>query len=307
MAGINSSIISFKDRGNWGDSRYRGNCSGYVHKGLIEQYNVKSLGEVFAGSGTGSDVCKEMGIDYLGLDLNPNPIRPDIISGFNVLTDDIPDAFYGRDMIFMHPPYGAEINIPYAGSQWNAPNIEELKLQDLGQMPWDTFMYALNYVVMKFYTALDKGSRMAILMGDVKRKGKLYSMLTDIVKIGELEQIIIKAQHNCWSDNRTYSNRNFVPIEHEYIMVLKKASDYIMSCSIPKKIELDIRDSQCATWQAVVRATLQKLGGEAKLDAIYNELDGRKKCENCKDWKAKVRQTLQYYFASTERGVWKIA
>lgn len=25
-----SSVLSFKDRGPWGDNKYRGNCSGYV-------------------------------------------------------------------------------------------------------------------------------------------------------------------------------------------------------------------------------------------------------------------------------------
>ena len=307
MAGINSSIISFPDRGPWGDKKYRGNCSGYVHKGLIEQYHVHSLGEVFAGSGTGSDVCRDLKIPYCGLDLNPNPIRKDIISGYNVLTDDIPDEFYGKEMVFMHPPYGEEIGIPYAGSQWKAPNIEELKKQDLGQMPWPAFIQALNFVVMKFYASLDKGARMAILMGDVKRKGKLYSMLCDIVKPGQLEQVIIKAQHNCWSDSNSYSNRNFVPIEHEYILVLKKAAEYIVDFSLPKQYQSDIRDLSTATWKDVINAVMEHLNGKASLEQIYAELEGHKRCSTCVDWKAKVRQTLQKYCVPVERGVWAAA
>lgn len=304
MAGIQSSIISFPDRGPWGDNSYRGNCSGYVHKGLIEQYNVKSLGEVFAGSGTGSDVCKDMGIPYCGLDLNPNKVREDIIPGYNALTDEIPDEFYGREMVFMHPPYGAEIGIPYAGSQWTAPNIEELKRQDLGQMNWPSFIKALNYVVMKFYTSLDPGARMSILMGDVKRKGRLYSMLCDIVKPGELEQIIIKAQHNCWSDNNSYSKKNFVPITHEYILVLKKAAGLLINFSYPTHKEQDIRDMKCVSWRNVVSEVMRNLGGKASLSDIYSEIEGHKKCEGNNNWQAKVRQTLQKYFVPIERGVW---
>ena len=128
---MNSSIISFPERGDgWGDKSYRGNCSGYVYKSLIEQYKVSSLGEVFAGSGTGSDVCREMNIPYVGLELNNNFIREDIISGFNALCDEIPQEFYGKDMVFMHPPYGKEINIPYAGAEWDKDSFIQAKGYD---------------------------------------------------------------------------------------------------------------------------------------------------------------------------------
>ena len=32
-----NSILSYKDRGPYGNANYRGNCSGYVIKDLIEQ------------------------------------------------------------------------------------------------------------------------------------------------------------------------------------------------------------------------------------------------------------------------------
>ena len=32
------SIVSYKNRGKYGDSQYRGNCSGYVIKDLIQQF-----------------------------------------------------------------------------------------------------------------------------------------------------------------------------------------------------------------------------------------------------------------------------
>ena len=57
------SIISYKERGNYGDSSYRGNCSGYVIKDLILQFfpnaKPKKFIEVFSGGGTGKDVAKE--------------------------------------------------------------------------------------------------------------------------------------------------------------------------------------------------------------------------------------------------------
>ena len=112
---------------------------------------------------------------------------------------------------------------------------------------------------MKYYASMMNGGTMAILMGDVRRNG-FHSMLTDIVKPGQLEQVIIKMQHNTVSEqqNINYSSKNFVPLVHEYIMVLKKIMPYMIEFQLPTKYELDIRDSQTATWRDVVWAVLQK-------------------------------------------------
>ena len=67
---------------------------------------------------------------------------------------------------------------------------------------YEDFVQTMNYCTLKQFAALEKGGRFFILMGDIKKQGKLYSMLCDIAKPGTMEQIIIKAQHNCWSDTR---------------------------------------------------------------------------------------------------------
>ena len=301
-----STLLSFPDRGPWGDKKYRGNCSGWIQAFLIWKYKVDKLAELFSGSGTGYDVCKDMGISYVGADLNPMPVRPGILN-VNAVTDEVPEEFLDADMFFMHPPYGAEIKIPYAGSMWK-DETGELAKSDLGQMPWEQFMKTLNSIIMKYYAAMESGSRMAVLMGDVRRGG-LHSMLADIVKPGNLEQIIIKAQHNCVSDGRVYTSRNFVPIVHEYIMVLKKLAPYMLDFQLPQKHELDVRDSQSATWRDVVMAVLQKLGKNATLEEIYEEIAGHRKCANNENWQAKVRQTLQQgrQFTHVGRGLWAMA
>ena len=84
-------------------------------------------------------------------------------------------------------------------------------------------------------------------------------MLTDIVKPGGLEQVLIKMQHNTCSGGRSYSSKNFVPIVHEYILVLKKLAPYILDFQIPLKNKLYIRDSRSATWRDVVFAVLKSL------------------------------------------------
>ena len=286
----NSTLLSYPDRGPWGENSYRGNCSGWIQAFLIWKYKVQKLAELFAGSGTGSDVARDMNISYIGADLNPNPKRNNILV-CNAVTDEVPDQFRDADFLFMHPPYGAEIHIPYAGSQYPDPT-GELSKSDLGQMVWRPFINELNKVIMKFYAAMPAGARMGILMGDVKRNGVLYSMLTDIVVPGQKEQIIIKAQHNCVSEGRKYANANFVPIVHEYLLILKKIEDFLVSFFLPTQHELDIRDSETATWKDIVMAYMRK-AKSTSLEAIYNALGSFKKALKNQHWKDKIRQTLQ--------------
>lgn len=125
-----STVLSFPDRGPWGDPKYRGNCSGWYQAFLIWKYKVKKFAELFAGSGTGFDVAKDMKIGYVGADLNPTPVRPGILC-VNAVTDEVPIQFTDADFLFMHPPYGAEIRIPYAGSMYPDPS-GELSKCDLG-------------------------------------------------------------------------------------------------------------------------------------------------------------------------------
>ncbi len=300
-----NSVISFPERNNqWGRSSYRGNCSGYVQKSLFEQFHSKEVTDPMAGSYTTRDVALEMGIISHCYDLS---------TGFNALLDEVPEEACGSDTWFFHPPYGAEIHIPYAGYQWSDEEFikkygYDPKPYDLGQMPWEEFINALNYCVMKFYASMETGARMCILMGDVRRNGKYYSMIRDICMPGTLESIICKIQNNAQSFSKTYSNNNFIAISHEYIMVFKKTGPYILDYVLPRIQKLDIRDSKCATWRDVVRAALVKLGGTATLEAIYAEIEGHEKAKDHEFWKEKIRQTLQNYkmFKPVVRGTWKM-
>lgn len=298
-----STILFFPDRGPWGDNRYRGNCSGWIHASLIWKYNVQKLAELFAGGGTGSDVSKDMEIKYVGSDLNPNPKRNNILV-CNAVLDEVPDEFRDADMLFMHPPYGAEIHIPYAGKMYPDPD-GTLSPYDLGQMSWDAFMKTLNQIVMKYYAAMAPGARMSILMGNVRRKGQYHSMLNDIVKPGELVQTMVKVQHNCTSNGRYYQNHDFYPTDHEDILVIRKPGGYLIVFQTPVKKSLDIRDSKSATWKDVVASVLHEFGRSVSLSEIYEAIDGHEKCKNNNNWQAKVRQTLQLGpFRHVREGVW---
>lgn len=178
---------------------------------------------------------------------------------------------------------------------------------DLSRIPdWEQFVEAMNFAMMKQFSSLEKGGRMAVLMGDIKKRGKLYSMLAEIIKPGTLENIIIKAQHNCFSDNTQYSG-SFIPILHEYVMIVRKDTPLLVPVIVTKEIRADIRDMAGATWRDVVAAVLEKCTEAVTLTYLYEQIEPHKKAQNNKHWREKIRQTLQIHpnhFAHTDRGMW---
>jgi len=93
---------------------------------------------------------------------------------------------------------------------------------------------------------LELGGRLAVLIGDVRRKGKYTPIVKDILNFpqGELRSIIIKVQHNCASDRRTYGKLEDPPIKHEYCVVFKKTSNSSQSeRQYPSLDQLEIEEA----------------------------------------------------------------
>lgn len=296
------SVVSYPDRGSYGNNRYRGNCSGRLISDLIDQYKLTSLSDYMVGGGTTEDVCRAKNIPGTFLDLN---------RGFDMMSMDIPER---PENLFWHPPYGGMII--YSDQMYKAQDIInkygfDPRLNDLSRAKdWDDFVKKMNYCMLKQFSSLEKGGRMFVLMGDWKKKGKLYSMLCDIAKPGTLEQIIIKMEHNCVSDAKSYSNMNFVPIMHEYVMVVKKDAALMIPVALTMQRSMDMRDSLQTTWRDVVAAVLEDAAKPLRLEEIYSHVDGHKKClNNPEHWKDKIRQTLQFgmqngLFRHVSKGVW---
>lgn len=210
-----------------------------------------------------------------------------------------------NEFIFFHPPYWDIIK--YSGFQYGDKPLKN----DLSNIKdYNEFIKAYNYCLAKQYSSLKVGGRLAVLMADVKKKGKLYSMLLDMNKLGTIEQIIIKEQINCMSDTKKYANESkLIRIAHEYLIVMRKDNPYLYNFKITKDASLDIRDSLKITWKDLVASVLQKLGGNAKLENIYSEIEGHKKSKENPHWKEKIRQTLQVYknlFINKNRGEWQL-
>ena len=313
LAKHTNTVLSFPDRGPWGDSRYRGNCSGWIPAYFINKYNVRKMAEVFAGSGTSYDVCKDMGVRYIGIDLNPRPTRDGIIT-MDILDDtvELPDGFYDADMVFLHPPYPSINDVRYADAMWKDVDGTG-KIRDIQEMSFDDGMKAVNHAVLRAYNAMPAGSYEVCLVGEIRSNGQYRSMMQNLIIPGELHQTFVKLQHNTVSGRRSYGNQGSRALTgHEMIAVIRKPSGYEIAYVVPQKISRDIRDLHVATWKDVVIAAVRKLNNVCSLEAIYKEISGHKKAADNPNWQAKVRQTLQTLAASgkvrhVSRGQWAIA
>lgn len=208
--------------------------------------------------------------------------------------------------------------IVYSGQQYNVKAVEAatglqaetILKDDLSRCSsWEEFVKKMNYCMMKQFSALEKGGRMFVLVGDMKRKGRLYSMLCDLIKPGTLEQVIIKAQHNCWSDRQSYSNQNFVPIVHEYLLVTRKDAGLIIPVTWGTGRDYDMRDFGDQSWRDLIYSVIQENGGTMSLGELYDALKDSAKAKRNPHWQEKIRQTVQSVksFVRLERGCYALA
>lgn len=292
------SIVSYKERGIGGNNLYRGNCSPRLIEDLIDFYKVKNISDYMCGSGTTKDVADRKNIKANIYDLN---------QGFDLLNMDVPER---NEFIFWHPPYHNMIR--YADNMYAASEIEKkydicANEVDLSQCrSWEDFIKKLNACMIKQFASLEKGGYMAVLMGDLKKQGRLYSMLLESAKPGIIENIVIKVQHNCMSNKYQYVNENFIRIQHEYVLLLKKAEDLIYPVQFAVNRTMDIRNLESVTWKDVLADIIEKTGGKIGLHCIYQQVFGYKKAEKNNHVKEKVRQTLYTYpkIFFYENGLW---
>lgn len=289
------SVMSFPDRGPWGKSSWRGNTSGHVIKEIIEHFQPKLFVDACEGSGTSGDVCRDMGVEYIGLDL---------YKGNDFTSDDILTQLpRPADICFTHPPYHDMIT--YSGEVYPGMKVGDTSRCDSPE----EFIAKSQIMLMNQREATRKGGIYATLIGDHRGgtlgSGNFRSYQSDFIQMmpkEELLSVTIKLQHNCLSDTRKY-NGNFVPIVHEYLLLWKKKEKSMFAVSFDIASELQKRVA--TTWRNVIRIVMMKLK-EAKLETIYAEVEkvAATLIANNSNYKAKIRQQLQKHFTNVERGVW---
>lgn len=288
------SVISYPNRGPWGDSNWRGNCSGWVIHDLINQYQPSLFVDACEGSGTSGDVCKERDVEYIGLDLHKgNDFTCDYI------LNQLPRP---ADVCFSHPPYKDMI-------KYNANLSDSMVKNDLSRCKSvATFLEMSEVMLLNQREAVKKGGVYCTLIGDMRKNGMFHSFQADYIKLmpkDELVANVIKIQHNCVSDNKKYSGK-FIPIAHEYLIIWKKKAKSVFLISLEKACEYQNRI--VSSWRSAIRLAMMKLGGKANLNLIYKEVESiaRHLIKNNQHWKAKIRQKLQLYYNQVERGVWSV-
>jgi hypothetical protein len=194
-----TSVVSYPDRGPWGDRRYPGNCSGYLLIDLCATYTSQHVLDPMEGSGTSREVCADMGIAYTGFDLR---------SGTDSLTADIGA---GYDLIFWHPPY-ANMKI-YTDDPRDMSHTNTMR----------SFRERLQQGYEQFFARLAPGGRLAILIGDLRRRGRYLPLTAEVADLdrSHLESIVVKLQHNVTSNDVRYGG-SFIPILHETLTIFRQ-------------------------------------------------------------------------------------
>jgi hypothetical protein len=292
------SVMSFEERGAYGDKKWRGNTSGYVIKELVQHFNPKLFVDACEGSGTSRDVCKEMGIEYVGLDLYKGQ---DFTRDY--ILNQLPRP---ADVCFTHPPYHSMIQ--YSGSVYGDKKLDG----DTSHCnSVEEFISKSQVMLMNQREATKEGGIYCTLIGDQRGgslgSGNFRSYQSDFIQMmpkDELLSVAIKLQHNCLSDNRVY-NGNFIPIMHEYLLIWKKKAKSLFAISFDIASELQSRVA--TTWRNAIRVVMMKLQ-KADLSTIYSEIEkvASSLIANNPNYKAKIRQTLQKHYNNVERGVWSL-
>jgi hypothetical protein len=83
-------------RGDYGDPRHPGNCSGELIKDLLHYFKPTNVLDPMTGSGTCEDVCAELGIACHS---------EDIRFGFDATDPESFSVLGVFDFVWIHPPY----------------------------------------------------------------------------------------------------------------------------------------------------------------------------------------------------------
>lgn len=144
-----TSVVSYPERGQGGNNRYRGNCSPKLIEDLIAHFRLHEVCDYMCGSNTTADAARTMGIVSHTYDLH---------SGFDLLHTDIKER---PEFIFWHPPYWDIIK--YSDVMYRASEVQrrygyDPRQFDLSRIAtWESFVQAMNYCMMKQFCALEQG------------------------------------------------------------------------------------------------------------------------------------------------------
>ena len=196
-----TSLLRYPDRGPWGKSTYFGNCSGYIVVDLIDCFKPSSVFDPMEGSGTTGEVCFDLKVDHIGLDLQ---------CGFDLLSSPLPDRKF--DLVFWHPPYWPGHR--YSDHPSDFSNVT--RMEDYLKRIRDGFCRLIDL--------LGLNGHIVILIGDGRKNGVFYPIHSEIIQWGllPLEAVLIKeGDHERRARYFRYGPTRFIPTLHEYVLIFK--------------------------------------------------------------------------------------
>lgn len=210
-----TTIVSHRRRSlQFGDNKYPGNCAGELIRDLIKYFGAKYVLDPSEGGGTTRDVCKFLGVRYVGYDLRKGDnLFDEPWLKYRTVTDT-----KRPDFIFWHPPYWRMIR--YSKTVWNKGTPDP---RDLSELSWPDFVTKQREAVEILYRTLAPGGVLAVLQGTFRVQGKFYRPWLDLIAWKETcEPEIIKAQFNTSSMSNSYFGHKFVPIAHEVLLCWRR-------------------------------------------------------------------------------------
>ena len=201
-----TSIHATPGRGNYGDAKHPGNCSGLLIRDLLMFFRPASVLDPMAGSRTCADVCRDLAIPCASFDLRQGRDAADPAT-FRTIAP--------VDFVWMHPPYWRMIRYsddPRCLS--NAPTLED-------------FLSRLRHVIINCRDSLTPQGKLAILIGDGKHNGQYLALPFRVMQLAMEEGLalacpeIIRFSHGATSSRKRYST-SFIPRLHDVCLVLQR-------------------------------------------------------------------------------------
>lgn len=181
------------------------------------------------GSGTTLVEAKLLNRNAVGIDINPQSVsisetnlqfQSETNSKIFTRNDNAANLYFIKnnriDFICTHPPYADIIRY--------SKGIEG----DISLLSVDEFLKVMLAVASESYRVLKKGKMCAVMIGDIRKHGKVvplgFRLMECFLQAGfKNKEIIIKEQHNCRStDYWKRQNKSFLLLAHEYIFVFQK-------------------------------------------------------------------------------------
>jgi len=205
-----TSLYHFHRAGEYGDRSYPGNCGGNLIKDLLTYFRTKGLVcDPMSGSGTCSDVCKELGIPCMSWDIHQgiDACDPQGIAS---------EATF--DFIWAHPPYWRQKL--YAADE-----------RDLSRAPTlEQFLHRYGLFIRNAARALKPRGKLAILMGDyVDREAGFVPLCYHTKRLAFVHGLrqhcvdIIRFSHGASSSTKVYRS-SFIPGLHDVCCIFEKTA-----------------------------------------------------------------------------------